>query len=86
MNTVHVQVSLLIFVTYSTGPFQKSYDTTSDFWRMIFQERCETLVMLTQPVENGVGDCILLISGMRNGSELTLAMFAGGVCLVSLLQ
>ena len=59
-----------------TGPFQRSYDTTSDFWRMIFQERCETLVMLTQPVEDGVCDCILHISITRHGGKLTLARLA----------
>ena len=54
-----------------TGPFQrKSYDTTSDFWRMIFQERCETLVMLTQPFEDGVCDCILHIFARRHENKL----------------
>ena len=63
----------------STGPFQRSYDTTSDFWRMIFQERCETLVMLTQPVEDGVCDCIFHKFVRRRGSRLNFSKLAGGV-------
>ena len=55
-------MSTLFRIRLYTGPFQRSFDTTSDFWRMIFQERCETLVMLTQPVEDGVCDCILHIN------------------------
>ena len=56
MYTLYMHALALKCDIYLTGPFKRSYDTTSDFWRMIFQERCETLVMLTQPMEDGVSD------------------------------
>ena len=39
---------------FTTGPLPK---TTVDFWRMVWQERCQTIVMLANLVEGGYVKC-----------------------------
>ena len=46
--------SAIMYINVSLGPL---LDTYSDFWRMVWLQKVEIVVMLTKTVENGKVGC-----------------------------
>lgn len=53
-----MSVKYMDLILYLTGPFTD--ETVTDFWRMVWSENVNTIVVLTNLEENGVvSTCIL---------------------------